>query len=246
MMKAILTKVFVPLISAVSCLIAAPASYADIVISGTRVVYPASAKNVTVKLENRGIKPLLVQTWIDDGRENANPQELNVPFLVTPPVSRVDPGKGQSIKVTYLGGQLPQDKESLFWFNVLEIPPKTTDGADKNILQLAFRTRIKVFYRPEGLKGAAGDAVKTLQWSVNQSGKALYIDVKNPSPYHVSFSRAQLVSGKNKYSLDTHTVPPGGKESFKVTGLSAVPAGTKIECDVINDFGGSIKSEFTI
>ena len=32
---------------------------ADIVISGTRVIYPQSAKDVTVKMENRGTKPLL-------------------------------------------------------------------------------------------------------------------------------------------------------------------------------------------
>lgn len=35
---------------------------ADIVISGTRVVYTQSSKDVTVKMENRGNKPLLVQS----------------------------------------------------------------------------------------------------------------------------------------------------------------------------------------
>ena len=63
---------------------------ADIVISGTRVIYPETAKDVTVKMENRGNKPLLVQAWLDDGRDDVNPQELKLPFIVTPPVSRVD------------------------------------------------------------------------------------------------------------------------------------------------------------
>lgn len=68
---------------------------ADIVISGTRVIYPQSAKDVTVKMENRGTKPLLVQSWLDDGRDTVNPQELKLPFIVTPPVSRIDPSRGK-------------------------------------------------------------------------------------------------------------------------------------------------------
>jgi hypothetical protein len=67
---------------------------ADIVISGTRIIYPQSSKDVVVGLENRGNKPLLVQTWLDDGRDDVNPQELKLPFVITPPVSRIDPKKG--------------------------------------------------------------------------------------------------------------------------------------------------------
>lgn len=58
---------------------------ADVVISGTRIIYPAQAKEITVKLDNRGEKALLVQSWLDDGREDVNPQEMKIPFLVTPP-----------------------------------------------------------------------------------------------------------------------------------------------------------------
>lgn len=241
-MNAKLCKNILPVLGLLGCMIV-PSSYADIVLSGTRVVYPASKKNVSIKLENHGSNPLLVQSWIDDGRENINPQEMNIPFLVTPPVSRVDPGKGQTIKISYLGGALPQDKESMFWFNVLEVPPKTTSNQDQNILQLAFRTRIKVFFRPDGLKGSAADAVKTLIWSARSSSKGIYVDVKNPSLYHVSFSSASLVSGKNKYELETQTIKPGEMQSFKVKGLSSFPIGAKIESVVFNDYGGSIKSE---
>lgn len=87
---------------------------ADIVISGTRIVYPASSKDVIVNLDNRGNKPLLVQTWLDDGRDGVDPQELKLPFVITPPVSRIDPQKGQSLRITYMGSALPQDRESLF------------------------------------------------------------------------------------------------------------------------------------
>ena len=92
---------------------------ADIVISGTRIVYTQSSKDVVVNLDNHGTKPLLVQTWLDDGRDGVNPQELKLPFIITPPVSRIDPKKGQSVRITYTGTPLPQDRESCsgstFW-----------------------------------------------------------------------------------------------------------------------------------
>lgn len=145
---------------------------ADIVISGTRIVYPQSSKDVIVNLDNRGNKPLLVQTWLDDGRDGVDPQELKLPFVITPPVSRIDPQKGQSLRITYMGSALPQDRESLFWFNVLEIPPKSKakEGENLNQLQLAFRTRIKLFFRPDGLKGTPGDAAENLKWSQKKEG----------------------------------------------------------------------------
>lgn len=86
---------------------------ADVVISGTRIVYQQSMKDVIVNLDNRGKNPLLLQIWLDDGSPNVNPQELKLPFVITPPISRIDPGKGQSVRVTYLQQPLPQDRESL-------------------------------------------------------------------------------------------------------------------------------------
>jgi hypothetical protein len=47
-------------------------------------------------------KPLLVQTWLDDGRDDVNPQELKLPFVITPPVSRIDPKR--AIASYYLHG----------------------------------------------------------------------------------------------------------------------------------------------
>lgn len=241
-----LRKIIFPLLGLIGSLFCVNACYADIVISGTRVIYPEKAKSVSVKLDNHGQKPLLVQSWIDDGRENVNPQELNVPFMVTPPVSRIDPDKGQTIKIAYLGSTLPQDKESMFWLNVLEIPPKPSSDADQNILQLAFRTRIKVFFRPTGLKGSAADAIPALKWKARSTQQGWYLDVSNPSSFHVSFSKVSLVSGKSRYEVESQTVKPGETQSFKIQGLTALSAGSKIECIAFNDYGGTIKSEITL
>lgn len=56
-----------------------------VVLSATRVIYAQSAHEKTIKATNRGTGPVLVQTWIDDGRESQSPDKLNLPFMVTPP-----------------------------------------------------------------------------------------------------------------------------------------------------------------
>ncbi|MCP2003113.1 UNVERIFIED_ORG: chaperone protein EcpD [Buttiauxella agrestis ATCC 33320] len=220
--------------------------YADIVISGTRIIYQQSAKDVSVKLDNRGQKPLLVQSWLDDGRDSVNPQELKLPFLVTPPVSRIDPNKGQTIRITSLGAELPKDKESLFWFNVLEVPPKAKNTDGENIVQLAFRTRIKMFYRPDGLQSTPEEAATKLQWSLRKDAQGVYAEVKNSSQYYVSFSDATYLNNNKKYSIDTSAIAPGSSASFKIKDLSNTASGGKIKYSAINDYGGSIEREVNI
>ncbi|HGA2728867.1 TPA: fimbrial chaperone [Enterobacter hormaechei] len=213
---------------------------ADIVISGTRIVYPQSSKDVVVNLDNHGTKPLLVQTWLDDGRDGVNPQELKLPFIITPPVSRIDPKKGQSVRITYTGALLPQDRESLFWFNVLEIPPKSKNADKENLnqLQLAFRTRIKLFFRPEGLKGTPGDAAKGLTWTQKKEGNAIKLVAHNNSPYNVSVSTVNLKAGSKTYEVVHQAVGPFSDTAMTVKGLASAVNGN-VAYDTINDYGGT-------
>ncbi|WP_337265083.1 MULTISPECIES: fimbria/pilus periplasmic chaperone, partial [unclassified Serratia (in: enterobacteria)] len=158
-------------------------SLASVVITGTRVIYPSTAKEVSVKLNNVGPSPVLIQSWIDNGDTQAKPAAIQVPFVLTPPMNRVESGKGQTLRISYTGGALPGDKESIFWLNVLEVPAKKQAKADENLLQMAFRSRIKLFYRPAGLVGNANDAAKTVTWRAAGNG----VQASNPTPYHVSF-----------------------------------------------------------
>ncbi len=79
------------------------------------------------------------------------PEKDSAPFIVLPPIVRIEPGKGQSWRLVFNGSRLPQDRESLFWFNLLDIPPEPKNGTAINYLQLAIRSRIKLFYRPAGV-----------------------------------------------------------------------------------------------
>ncbi len=200
-------------------------SLASVVISGTRVIYPSDAKEISVKISNGGLSPVLLQSWIDNGDSNAKPSAIKVPFVLTPPMNRVEPGKGQTLRISYAGGALPMDKESVFWLNVLEVPAKNQAKTAENRLQMAFRSRIKLFYRPAGLEGNANDAVKAVTWS----SKDNRVQATNPTPYFVSLVNLS-VNGKK---LDYAMVAPRSTMSLDVAGN----AGSNISGSYVNDYG---------
>ncbi|MDN7877097.1 fimbrial biogenesis chaperone [Burkholderia aenigmatica] len=231
-------------IALISTLIASQA-YASVVISGTRVIFPSNEREVTIKLTNDGKTPALVQTWIDTGDQNASPETINAPFTLTPAMFRMEPNKGQTLRMVYTNEPLPADKESLYWLNVLEIPPKTADGADRNQLQIALRTRIKIIFRPEGLKGEAVAAPAQVRWEVAPGKKGAYVlKATNPTPFVVNIGSILLHAGGQKYDAGAGYVLPGATQEFPVAQLHANPAvGAKVQFNSINDWGTSTNNE---
>lgn len=106
-----------------ACLFSATVN-ANVVIATTRVIYPADEAEVTVSLSNSGQHPSLVQVWIDEGRADVPVEQLQVPFSLTPALFRLEPGKGQVLRLFQTQHDFAQDRESLYWLNVLDIPPK--------------------------------------------------------------------------------------------------------------------------
>lgn len=210
----------------------ASSSTANIVITGTRVIYPSDAKNVSVQLTNVGDSPSLVQAWIDDGDANTPPEKIQTPFVITPPISRVDGNKGQTLRLIYTGESLPSDRESLFYLNVLDIPPSPKDKS-KNYLQIALRSRIKLFYRPANLPLSPSEAYAKVKWQLK--GKQLQVD--NPTPYYITYVGAGVGQGKNMAKTSrANMIAPFSKAVFE---LNKVPSGkdTTVQWDILNDYG---------
>ncbi|CAM3288769.1 MULTISPECIES: fimbria/pilus periplasmic chaperone [Pseudomonas] len=217
---------------------------AGVVITGTRLVYPASQKEITVKLNNNGSKPALVQAWVDTGDVQSSPTSSKAPFLLSPPVSRIDPSKGQSLRLMFTGASLPANKESVFWFNILEIPPKAEGPVEMNVLQMAFRSRIKIFYRPDGLPGSPGDAPQQVQWKVIADGAGYALQAFNPTVYHVSLAELTLVAGTQRYEGDGGMVGPGESTVFALPTLKSQPgASAQVEFNAINDYGALVPTK---
>ncbi|KWE58087.1 pilus assembly protein [Burkholderia ubonensis] len=219
---------------------------AAIVITGTRVIYPEQSREVNVRLANIEAAPVLVQSWIDDGDSDANPDQIKVPFVLTPPVFRVEPKKGQTLRIMYTGTNLPTDRESVFWLNVQEIPPQPTNAEDTNLLQLAFRTRIKLFFRPAALQD--GPSGELLKWKVVQDDKGhSVLRVDNPSPYYVSFSRVALKVGDKEIQFDPSMVPPFDHVSFaQQRGAHSTLARGTVSYKLLNDYGAEVVGSATV
>lgn len=219
---------------------------ASVTVGGTRVIYPLEQREVTVKLDNDSSAPSLVQVWLDDGDANAKPGDVNVPFVITPPIFRMDAMKGQMLRVMFNERALPQDRESVYWLNVLDIPPKAAASADANTLQVAYRTRIKFFARPAGLPGKSDDAPAQLSWKVVPSpdGKGQSLSVSNPTPYHVSFSEIKVSTGGRTFKNEVGgMVAPHATEVLPMDKMNAVAADAKVNYTAINDYGGAITGD---
>jgi chaperone protein EcpD len=223
-------------------LVGAIHAQASVVIAGTRMVYNAESSEETIKLSNEGKSPALVQAWIDTGDAKAAPSAVDVPFVVTPPISRIDPSKGQTLRVVYTGEALPQERESVFWLNVLEVPPKPgPDKADANKLQLAFRSRIKLFFRPAGLKGLAEKAPTEIRWRLVRAGNRSSIEACNPTSFHVSFTAIEIsAGGKTAPFDDGGMVAPGETKIFPLKGDVSGAVDAAVHYHALNDFGGPI------
>ncbi|APR40081.1 fimbrial biogenesis chaperone [Paraburkholderia sp. SOS3] len=220
---------------------------ASVTIGGTRVIYPLDQREVTVKLENDSKNPSLVQVWMDDGNADSKPGEAKVPFVITPPIFRMDPRKAQMLRVIFSGdAALPQDRESVYWLNVLDIPPKAEQKADTNSLQFAFRTRIKVFVRPPKLPGSPDDAPRQLEWKLVPApqGKGQALSVSNPTPYFVSFSEVDVVNGSQSWRNEAGgMVPPLGTTVLAMPKMDAVSGAATVRYTAINDYGGALTGD---
>src|SRR5699024_3598151 len=167
-----------------------------------------------------------------------------------PPLFRVDACTARILSVLSVPGgtRLPTDRASLFWLNVLEIPPKPTgEAAHQNTLQFAIRSRLKLFYRPANLPGSSLKAPDKLRFAASTGDAGVVIDVTNPTPYYITISQLVLSVDGRDYTATTGMVAPRDHLVLKVKDLhQAAASGSPIRFTTINDFGGGNDHQTTL
>lgn len=214
-------------------------THASLIITGTRVIYESTSKGKSVEVSSSDSFPNIVQAWIDSDENSTDPSKADAPFIVTPTIARVDPRGSQTLRVLYTGSNLPPDKESIFYLNILQIPSSNSEYAKINHLQFLLRNQIKLFYRPSGLKNNPtfhpNNIVFTL---VNNSNHDWAINVENTSPYYASFSGATVMSGGKLIELQTTMLSPFSQDSWTAKQPNSLPTGEiTLKARLINDYG---------
>ncbi|EQA4953447.1 fimbria/pilus periplasmic chaperone [Salmonella enterica] len=211
-------------------------SLAAINVDRTRIIMNGSEKTIAITLSNDNThKPFLAQSWVTD----ADGVKTNA-LMALPPLQRIDGGQKGQVRITQVGAltaRLPQDRETLFWFNVRGIPPKTDED---NILQLAMQSRLKLFYRPDAVVRGFSDQPEKKLTAEREAGR---LTLKNPTPYYITVvwlgtDRRHPLSGFGQGGM----VPP-----FSSLPLKAVlPAETRqLWVGYVDDYGGLQMNRYT-
>ena len=210
---------------------------AAISLDRTRVIFDGSLKSVSLSISNDNKQlPYLAQGWIED----AKGEKITSPLTVLPPVQRLEPGAKSQLKIQGLPAisALPQDRESLFYFNLREIPPRSEKS---NTLQIALQTRIKMFYRPKALLQETSATPWQESMTLTKVGDRYRVN--NPTGYFII-----LIDGRRSQKetsvagFEPLMIEPHGQAMLKST---ASALGSAPVLSYINDYGGRPLLQFS-
>lgn len=202
-----------------------------VVIEKTRVIYDGNQKESTVAIQNQGKEQWLVQSSVDnDGIQGRNAGKPKPPFDVSPALLRLGPDGNSSLHIRQASGNPPVDRESVYWLDIKTIPDE--QHKQVNTLTMSVIQRLKLFYRPVGIKAPADADYRKLMFS--KDGENLR--VSNPTPYYVTFYSLKV--GGEDIQTNGRMVPPKSAVSYKLAS-GVIIQSHQITWQVINDNAGS-------
>lgn len=154
--------------------------HADGMIPETSVVIVNEADGeATIKVTNSDAKPALLHVTLENIPEDAEPL-----LLVTPPVSRVEPGKTQLVRFIVRTGKVPLTTQRLKRVIFEGIPPRNAAQAGQARVGVSVRQNLPVIINPTGL-ARNREPWTGLHWS-QADGK---LTVRNDTAYVVRLSQ---------------------------------------------------------
>ncbi|HIG9002652.1 TPA: pili assembly chaperone SafB [Shigella boydii] len=196
-------------------------------LGATRVIYHAGTAGATLSVSNQQNYPILVQSSV-----KAEDKHSPAPFLVMPPLFRLEAKQQSQLRIVRTGGDMPADRETLQWVCVKAVPPENeqsdtqANGATLD-LNLSINDCEKLIFRPGAVKGTPEDVAGKLRW-VEMGNK---LKVENPTPFYMNLASV-TVGGKPVTRLDY--IPPFADKTLDMP----CSAHGDIEWRVITDFGG--------
>lgn len=198
----------------------------------TRVIFHSENKSTTAGIQNLSDSPYLVKAEVVNLPDQSD--QRAAPFLVTPPLFRLEPQEQFWVRVLPQGEKkLPTDRESVFYLSFLAVPSTTqpaqvADTALTARLSVGIQPLIKLFYRPAALPITAREAQSKLLFEAYRDG----VVMENPTPYYLTLNTLQL-KGQNIDLVQTGAmIAPFSKKTYRVMGKTM-----KATYSTINDYG---------
>ncbi|HHL0960355.1 TPA: molecular chaperone [Serratia marcescens] len=210
-----------------------PNACAGLSLGQTRVVYLQSSASQSVSLQNSGSEVYLVQAAVTDWESNTP----STAFSILPPLFRLEGNSTNALRVMRVGGDLPQDRESVFHFRVNAIPAGTAPRAEKEAgasVSVSLGMGIKLFYRPDDLPIKPTQAYGLVTF--HRQGNTVL--VKNPTPYYLTFAALSL----GGVVVDLQKVPMMVAPFSQLT-YPAGGSGNRAEWACITDYGGNSETQ---
>ncbi|WP_064359480.1 fimbrial biogenesis chaperone [Raoultella ornithinolytica] len=190
-------------------------------ISESRIIMHGEKGGYT--LDNSGSeKSWLVQTWVENFDKEKTEAILSQPFVL-----RMN--KKSTFRVGLRKNEaLPDDRESVFWAVAHSVPEKDKN-LPENRLNLAYRFKSVLIYRPEKLKGMEFDFA-AVSWKRHNSNE---IEVFNNTPFSISFVNVSVNGKSVGFHDNIKFLRPYEKQLLKVS----ANLGDKINFGYRNDYG---------
>jgi P pilus assembly protein, chaperone PapD len=202
--------------------------HAAVNINATRVVFNNGETQRVVSLVNDGDYPVVVQNWVDDGDPQKGPSQANAPFVVVPPVLKIQPGEKRELRIMTSGKGLATDRESLYWLNIYQIPPELKSAQPGEKVRLALRNQLKVLWRPKNVGVLTEKSINLLSFRYEDGT----IHAINESAWNITLADVSF----GDYSSSGIVVPPHSR-SMIFNSAPPVKQDNKINFTVINDEG---------
>lgn len=199
---------------------------AGVVVGATRYLYKENSREISAQLENKDDAPYLMKSWVEA------PEGEKPFFMVTPPLFRLEAKQKNTIRIfpTANISSAPKDRESVYYLNVMSIPPTDESHINNNTLQMAVRHRMRLIYRPEAIQELSiNEQAKKLEWrKVNNK-----IVLKNPTPFFFYFMSIKI-NGQELIEKIPNIESMTTKEFILPAGIT----GSDLTWQIINDHGG--------
>ena len=200
---------------------------AAVTLDRTRIIFDGNQQSTNITIRNDNAEqPYLAQSWLENA---AGKKLVTGPIVTTPPIQRMEPQSSSIVRLSTSPeiAKLPQDRESLFYYNLREIPPTSTEAG---VLQIALQSRVKLFYRPEAIV-AESKKEWTNQLTLTQSAQGYQLN--NSTPFHITvigFGNSKKFSEETGF--EAVMIAPKSTHTFKSAKL------TTPHLTYINDYGG--------